>query len=267
MTRGAAKARSPPMSAPWRPGCAERCAPSSRSVTSQNMRGVLREGQLVSTPPSPPTLASFRWRSCVRSWASRLSGYYAWQVRSPSKNSARDAALLVHVRAAFKASRHRYRSPRIHAELRAGDNRVARKRVARLMRQDGPARSPATTIRAHHPVEAQVLHRPECGRSRVRGIGTEPGLGLSPDLPADPDRLRVHGRGARPVRTPRRRLGRVANLDAGIAVEALRRALAVRPAPAGMIHHSDRGVHYACADYRALLASHGIQPSMSRKGN
>jgi putative transposase len=34
-----------------------------------------------------------------------------------------------------------------------------------------------------------------------------------------------------------------------------------------MIHHSDRGVHYACADYRALLESHGIRPSMSRKGN
>jgi transposase InsO family protein len=34
-----------------------------------------------------------------------------------------------------------------------------------------------------------------------------------------------------------------------------------------MVHHSDRGVHYACADYRTLLKSNGIQPSMSRKGN
>jgi putative transposase len=57
------------------------------------------------------------------------------------------------------------------------------------------------------------------------------------------------------------------NLDASIAVEALRRALAVRPAPAGLVHHSDRGVHYACTEYRALLASRGITPSMSRKGD
>jgi putative transposase len=57
------------------------------------------------------------------------------------------------------------------------------------------------------------------------------------------------------------------DLDAGIAVEALRRALVLRPAPRGLIHHSDRGVHYACADYRALLEAHGIKPSMSRKGN
>jgi hypothetical protein len=50
-------------------------------------------------------------------------------------------------------------------------------------------------------------------------------------------------------------------------VEALRRGLALRPAPAGMIRHSDRGIHYACATYRALLKSRNITSSMSRKGN
>jgi transposase InsO family protein len=65
------------------------------------------------------------------------SGYYAWLERSPSKKSARDGVLLVHVRAAFKASRRRYGSPRVHADLRAAGHRVGRKRVARLMRQDG----------------------------------------------------------------------------------------------------------------------------------
>ena len=45
-------------------------------------------------------------------------------------------------------------------------------------------------------------------------------------------------------------------------------ALAVRrPAPGSLVHHSDRGVQYACFDYTALLAAHGIQPSMSRVGN
>jgi len=34
-----------------------------------------------------------------------------------------------------------------------------------------------------------------------------------------------------------------------------------------LIHHSDRGVQYACAEYSALLAAHGIQPSMSRIGS
>lgn len=57
------------------------------------------------------------------------------------------------------------------------------------------------------------------------------------------------------------------DLDADVAVEALRRGLAVRPAPAGLIHHSDRGVHYACADYQRALKTAGVRCSMSRKGD
>lgn len=40
-----------------------------------------------------------------------------------------------------------------------------------------------------------------------------------------------------------------------------------RPAPGSLIHHSDRGVQYACHEYTARLAAHTIQPSMSRIGN
>jgi len=60
-------------------------------------------------------------------------------------------------------------------------------------------------------------------------------------------------------------LGRT--LEAQLAVCALRMALAERNPAAGLIHHSDRGVQYACADYTVLLASHGIRGSMSRTGN
>jgi putative transposase len=40
-----------------------------------------------------------------------------------------------------------------------------------------------------------------------------------------------------------------------------------RPPPGSLIHHSDRGVQYACGDYTAILAAHDIQASMSRVGN
>jgi len=57
------------------------------------------------------------------------------------------------------------------------------------------------------------------------------------------------------------------HLGASLAVQALRMALTERrPAP-GLIHHSDRGIQYACADYLTLLADHGAQPSMSGVGN
>ncbi|MGI9166274.1 MAG: transposase [Pyrinomonadaceae bacterium] len=44
-------------------------------------------------------------------------------------------------------------------------------------------------------------------------------------------------------------------------------ALETRPVPPGLVHHSDRGVQYAAADYVALLQEHKIQISMSRTGN
>jgi putative transposase len=58
------------------------------------------------------------------------------------------------------------------------------------------------------------------------------------------------------------------HLRAELAIEALDQAIAARrPAPGSIIHHSDRGVQYACAEYAARLAAHDIQPSMSRVGN
>jgi putative transposase len=58
------------------------------------------------------------------------------------------------------------------------------------------------------------------------------------------------------------------HLRAELATAALEMAIAQRrPAPGSLIHHSDRGVQYACGDYTALLSGHDIQPSMSRVGN
>jgi putative transposase len=56
-------------------------------------------------------------------------------------------------------------------------------------------------------------------------------------------------------------------LEAELVMTALRRALAERQPAPGLLHHSDRGVQYACADYTGLLQQHGITISMSRKGN
>jgi putative transposase len=58
------------------------------------------------------------------------------------------------------------------------------------------------------------------------------------------------------------------HLQASLAIAALEMALgARRPPPGSLIHHSDRGVQYACGDYAAILKAHDIQASMSRVGN
>jgi len=55
------------------------------------------------------------------------SGYYAWRAYPLSDRARRDQALMPHVRATFTASKGRYGSPRVHAELHA----------QRLMRMGG----------------------------------------------------------------------------------------------------------------------------------
>ncbi len=54
--------------------------------------------------------------------------------------------------------------------------------------------------------------------------------------------------------------------DSMHALDALRRAVALRRPPAGLVHHADRGSQYCPADYQAALKKHGIQISMSGRG-
>jgi putative transposase len=81
------------------------------------------------------------------------SGYYSWGQRPVSARAQRDAALSVHVRAAFQASKGRYGSPRVHAELHP-EHGIGRKRVARLMRAGGlrarPRRRYVVTTQSRH---------------------------------------------------------------------------------------------------------------------
>jgi len=56
-------------------------------------------------------------------------------------------------------------------------------------------------------------------------------------------------------------------LQACLVVAALRMALKHRQPPRGLPLHSDRGVPYASAEYRSLIAASGLEPSMSRSGN
>jgi transposase InsO family protein len=60
-------------------------------------------------------------------------------------------------------------------------------------------------------------------------------------------------------------LGRT--LGSELTLAALKSALDSRKPPAGCIHHSDRGVQYACSEYVKTLEKAGLHPSMSRKGN
>jgi transposase InsO family protein len=93
------------------------------------------------------------------------SGYYAWRERPESAHAQRDREVRVRVRASFEASKQRYGSPRIWEDLVEDGTHVSRKRVVRLMQQEGlkarvRKRFRSTTMSDHdQPVAANLLNR------------------------------------------------------------------------------------------------------------
>ena len=195
------------------------------------------------------------------------SGFSAWQKRPRSAHAIRDQELVRTIQAAFVASRQRYGSPRVHAELQAQGVRCARKRVARLMRQ------------------AALVARQR--RRRVSITDSHHDQAVAPNLLARtfqreaPDRVWVADISSIPTREgwvylavvldlfARRVVGWATGvrLERGLVLRALGDARARRRPGPGLLHHSDRGTQYASGDYQELLARAGMLTSMSRKGN
>lgn len=211
--------------------------------------------------------ATYPVRVLCRTLQVSASGFYAWCRRGLSSRAREDAVLKVEIRAAHTASNRTYGSPRILADLNANGQRVGRKRVARLMREEGiegqrKRRFRTTTDSRHsHPVAANHLNRDfsasapnEVWVSDITYIWTREGwmfLAAIMDLFS----RRVVG------------WSMDSHIDQTLVLEALGMALRTRQPKPGLLHHSDRGVQYAGADYQKQLRKSGIVCSMSRKGD
>ncbi len=171
------------------------------------------------------------------------------------------------VRAAHTESRHNYGSPRVHADLVAQGERVSRKRVARIMRQEGlkgriRRRYKCTTMSDHEqPIAPNLLGRQfEASGPNQRWVGdtTEIVVGAGRMYVAailDLFSRFVVGWALSAVN------------DRHLTLKALQHAIRRRCPEAGLLHHSDQGSTYASDDYRQALEAHGIACSMSRRGN
>jgi transposase InsO family protein len=211
--------------------------------------------------------ATYPVRVLCRTLQVSASGFYAWCQRDRSNRAKKDAALRVQILAAHAASNKTYGSPRIHEELTTAGEKLGRKRVARLMQDEGiegqrKRRFRVTTDSRHsHPVAANKLNRDftvsapnKVWVSDITYIWTREGwMYLAAIL--DLFSRRVVGWSIEPY------------VDRTLALDALGMALRTRRPEPGLLHHSDRGVQYASGDYQKLLAEHGIDCSMSRKGD
>jgi putative transposase len=211
-------------------------------------------------PQGNPTIE----RMCTLAGVSRAGYYRHFEASAPrqEETGVRDAIQRLAI-----ANRH-YGYRRIAALLRREGFAVNHKRVLRLMREDNLL---CLRKRAFVPATTDSRHGWRVVPNLARGMVT---TGLDQLWVADITFIRLQEEFAFLAVVldafSRRAVGWAldTHLQASLAIDALEMAIAARrPAPGSLIHHSDRGVQYACGDYAAVLEAHGIQASMSRVGN
>jgi transposase InsO family protein len=196
------------------------------------------------------------------------SGYYRWRERRPTQRQRDDASLAAQIAAAHRRSRRSYGAPRIVEDLREAGTPISKRRCARLMKARGlqgrkkHRRRPRTTDSRHaHPPAENLLAATaaptgpnQAWVTDITYIETGEGwLYLAAIL--DVWSRRIVGWTCGPT------------LHVSLVLAALQTALRQRKPPRGLLHHSDRGVQYACHDYGAALGAAGMVRSMSRRGN
>ena len=194
------------------------------------------------------------------------SGYYAWAARADSPAGRRRQELVGAIEAVHADVRHRYGSPRMHAELNARGHDCSENTVAKLMKAQGirartGKRFVRTTDSRHRlPVAENILARDfepagpnEAWCADITFVGTREGwlyLAVVEDLYS---RLVVGW-------------SMSDSMASRLVVDALSMAIARRRPSAGLLAHSDRGSQYASEHYQRVLAAAGIVCSMSGVG-
>lgn len=200
------------------------------------------------------------------------AGYYAWSSRRKEEKTStrqkRHEELTEQIRLSFVRSRGTYGAPRIAAQLRDKGIAACINTVAKVLRECGlRARRrkrfiPRTTDSSHHyPAAPNLLDR--------SFTTPRPNAAWVADISYIPT-----GEGWLYLATlmdlfSRKIVGwqMADHLRSELVCDALRMAIRRRSPNAGLICHSDRGVQYACRNYRQLLEQHGAICSMSRRGD
>ena len=195
------------------------------------------------------------------------SGYYRWLNRKPSQREIENQRLDDEIREIYDGSKGRYGSPKITRELQDRGRKVDKNRVARRMREAG-LRSKicrkyrVTTDSKHHfPVAPNRLERNFTAEvpdkvwvSDITYLATRTGW-LYLTVIIDLFSRMVVG------------WALSSSLSHEMVVTALKRAIKNRGPGKGLVFHSDRGVQYACTDFRKELDKNEFTQSMSGKGD
>lgn len=209
--------------------------------------------------------AEFRLATMCRVLKVERSGFYAWLKQPQSTRAREDARLLVMIEEAYLVSGGVYGARNVHRDLTEAGERLGRKRVERLMRERG-LRSVRTPRKRRYGGKPSVVAPNRLQRqftveqpdqawvTDITYLRTAEGwlyLAVVLDLYS----RAVIGWSMKP------------SLAKELALDALLMAIWRRRPKAPLMIHSDQGVQYSSDDWQRFCRAHGIEVSMSRRGN
>jgi len=194
------------------------------------------------------------------------SSYYGWRGRPPGRRAREDQVLGREIRRIHEENRGVYGSRRVTKALGREGRRVGRRRVGRLMKQQGlrgvqkgryrprTTRRDPKAVASPNRLESVAVVRPnQALTADITFVATREGwlyLAATMDL------------------WSRRIVGWALSerMPTALVAEAFERAVARRRPTPGLIHHSDHGSQYTSRAFGELLAAHGALSSMGRTG-
>ena len=202
-------------------------------------------------------------RMCQLVSVSRRGFYRSLKEQRPVKEEMEVRSVIQQI---ALEHRRRYGYRRITAELRRRGMQVNHKRVVRMLREDNllalqPKRFVVTTDSSHK----LEVYLNLASRMRLTGVNQLWVADITYiRLQAEFVYLAVilDGFSRKVVGWELDR-----TLASRLTIVALEQAIVNREPPPGLVHHSDRGLQYACAEYVAILEKHRMVPSMSRPAN
>lgn len=191
------------------------------------------------------------------------SGYYAWRDRPPCQRAEEDARWVATIRRVHRKSRQTYGSPRVHQQLIREGNDIGKRRVERLMKENG-IQGCSTKLYRRLPGLHKFFSSIEDKISQIDIT--------APDQVwvGDVTYLKVNGKWRYMAtvmdRYSRRVLGWAIgkNKSTRLTRRALRQAMQRRSPATPPIFHSDRGTEFLAGDFKRYLDRAGITQSVNR---
>lgn len=207
-----------------------------------------------------------RWQCAALSVSA--SGFYEWLQRAESNRARTNRELLISIRTSFNDSDQAYGSPRVWRDLLAWGHQTGQHRVARLMRKAKLVARPKRRRwpkdagpRPEHALAPNTLERRfEAAAPNIRWIADFTYLWTREGWLYVAVVIDLYSRYA---------VGwsMSASMTSQLVSDALMMALWRRGKPKGLLLHSDQGSQYTSEDFQNHLKAHGIECSMSRRGN